>query len=110
MSDDVREDSIPLIRCGNEACRNLSTELQLTENKGICPHCGEQIEDPYALNELHDLLSQTTIREMADLKREDFVDRMLESVPENKKKSLEYQLVHVWYAAKTVFEATKPWI
>ena len=109
MSDDIKEDSIPLIRCGNEVCRSLSTELQLKENNGICPQCGEHIEDPYALNELHNLLSQTTILDMASLKREDFVDRMLESVPENRRKALEYQLVHVWYAAKTVLEATKPW-
>ena len=109
MSDDVKADSIPLIRCENEACRNLSTEAQLKESKGTCPHCGKQIEDPYALNELHNLLSQTTIQDMANLKREDFVDRMLEAIPENRRKALEYQLVHVWYAAKTVHEATKPW-
>ena len=109
MSDDIKEDSIPLIRCGNEGCRNLSTELQLKENKGICPHCGEHIEDPYALNELHDLLSQTTIQDMANLKRQEFVDLMLKAIPESRRKALEYQLVHVWYAAKTVLEATKPW-
>jgi hypothetical protein len=109
MSNQEGLDTKPLIRCDNEECRNLSTELQLKKNKGNCPYCGKRIKDPYALNKLHNLLSQITILDVAKSDRQTFVDWVLESVPANRRKDLKQQAAQVWDAAKAVLEATKPW-
>jgi hypothetical protein len=109
MNDEDKRDSKPLIRCDNEKCSSLSTELELKKNKGICPYCGKQITDPYALNKLHNFLSQITILDVANSDRGDFVDRILESVPESRREDLARQAIQVWDAARAVLDLTEPW-
>jgi hypothetical protein len=43
MTDDRVTKTGPLIRCTNKDCRQLSYASVLKQNKGKCPHCGEQI-------------------------------------------------------------------
>jgi acetyl-CoA carboxylase beta subunit len=46
MTDEKRSDTVLLIRCDNEQCREQVYETELEQNNGKCPYCGKPIKKP----------------------------------------------------------------